>query len=105
MRRGWCMAVLAGLVLAGGAWGNNGPAGEAREVALVAPPTKGVPSPGRWEYRHRTTRGNVCVFVLNKEVGTADYVFNGIRLKKGLEFRRFAQVGDCKAEPAGWVYQ
>lgn len=46
---------------------------------------------GAWEYTHTSNRGNKCVFVWgNKDRrGSADYVWNGRRLKEELKYEKW----------------
>ncbi len=53
------------------------------------------------QYRHTSTRNNVCTFQLDGDKGTADYVFGGQRRKDNLVYDRTDTVGRIK----GWVYQ
>jgi hypothetical protein len=64
--------------------------------------------PGKkMQYRHITSTGNECSFVLDQGTGTASYIYNGQRIRGDLAFIRTEKIqdpGDRKAYE-GWVYQ
>jgi hypothetical protein len=58
---------------------------------------------GGWEYTHTSNRGNKCTFVVgNKDRrGTANYVWNGQRVREQLEYEKGFRENDVSY----WVYK